>query len=284
MTLQKQYSPDPQMSIQKACQHLGVSRSGYQDWLKRQSKQDAWEQELRMVMHQITIEFPYYGYPRMTKTLQRMGYRVNHKRIYRLMTEENLLCKRKKFKPITTQSNHAFKKYENLAKDITPTDINQLIVADITYIHLQEEFVYLAVIIDLFSRRCVGWELSRKADVQLTLNALDMAIALRGEKQMNGCIHHSDRGVQYAAHAYVQRLAEVGMRPSMSGKGNSYDNAFAESFIKTVKYDEVHMKEYRSFGEAFENIRNFIEEVYNKKRLHSGIKYMTPEEFEKIKK
>jgi len=190
------------------------------------------------VLRCIAEEFPYYGYKRMTKVLLREGYKVNHKRIYRLMDEEKLLCKRKKFQPITTNSNHAFQKYDNLAKGFVPTSINQLIVADITY------------------------------------------IALRGAKNLKGCIHHSDQGVQYAATKYVARLLELGIVPSMSGKGNSYDNAFAESAIKTIKYNEVHMKNYESFEEVHANIKRFIEEVYNKKQLHSGIGYVPPIEFE----
>jgi transposase InsO family protein len=218
----------------------------------------------------------------MTKALQREGYNVNHKRIYRLMKEEGLLYKPgKKFKPMTTQSNHSFQKYDNLAKGFVPTVINQLIVSDITYIILGSGFVYLAIIMDVFSRRFIGWELSRNPNADLVLNALDMAIDLRGAENLNGCIHHSDQGVQYACTDYVNRLEQVRMIPSMSSKGNSYDNAFAESAIKTLKYNEVYMKEYDSFEDAHENIKRFIEEVYNRKQLHSGIGYVPPVEFEK---
>ncbi len=273
-----------QMSIGEACRLMNVSRSGYLAWNERNPKRDGFEKKLRCALRRITEDFPYYGYKRMTKALQREGYKVNHKRIYRLMAEEKLLNKRKRFTPITTQSNHNLTKYSNLAKGFAPMTINQLIVADITYIALQFEFVYLAILMDVFSRRFIGWELSREADAQLVLNALNRAIALRGAKNMKGCIHHSDQGVQYASNAYVHRLEEVGMRPSMSDKGNSYDNAYAESAIKTIKYNEVHMKEYESFEDARANIKRFIEEVYNKKQLHSGIGYVPPEEFEMMKK
>lgn len=281
MIVKNNYLESAPMSLNKACGLMEVSRNGYIAWQDRKPRLDVLDQDVRFALHNIAEDFPYYGYKRMTKALQRVGYIVNHKRIYRLMYEEKLLCKRKKFKPVTTQSNHKFQKYKNLAKGFIPTAINQLIVADITYIALGSEFVYLAVIMDVYSRRFVGWDLSRNADAQLTLNALNMAIAMRGEAKIQGCIHHSDQGVQYAATAYVERLHEVGMLPSMGEVGNSYENAFAESSIKTIKYDEVHMKEYESFEEAHTNIKKFIEEVYNKKRLHSSIGYMPPEEFEK---
>jgi len=276
-------SDEKRISLGNACQLMEVSRNGYLSWRKREP-QDAFESKLRHAMHNIAEEFPYYGYKRMTKALKREGYMVNHKRIYRLMGEEKLLCKRNKFKPITTQSNHSFPKYSNLAKEFAPTAINQLVVSDITYIALELEFVYLAIIMDVYSRRFIGWELSRKADSKLALNALNMAIELRGECNLKGCIHHSDQGVQYASTVYVQQLREVGMIPSMSSKGNSYDNAYAESAIKTIKYNEVNMKEYESFEDAYANIKRFIEKVYNKKQLHSGIGYIPPEEFEKTAK
>jgi transposase InsO family protein len=284
MIVKNNFEDDAPMSLGEACHLVQVSRSGYLDWNGREPKSDDFEQEVMSTLHRIAEEFPYYGYKRMTKALKREGLAVNHKRIYRLMADEKLLCIRKKFKPVTTQSNHGFPTYSNLAKDFIPQDINQLVVSDITYIALQSDFVYLAILMDVFSRRFVGWGLSREANSQLVLNALNRAIALRGAKNMKGCIHHSDQGVQYASHAYIQRLAEVGMLPSMSEKGNSYDNAYAESAIKTIKYNEVHMKEYESFEDAYFNIKKFIEEVYNKKQLHSGIGYIPPEEFEKTAK
>jgi putative transposase len=284
LIVKNNYSNDALVSIEESCQLIGVSRTGYLSWKGRNLKHNEFEGGIRGALHKIAEEFPYYGYKRMSKALQREGFKVNHKRIYRLMSEENLLCKPKKFKPVTTQSNHHFQKYGNLAKDFVPTGINQLIVADITYISLRLEFVYLAILMDVYSRRFIGWDLSRNPDTKLVMNALNMAIALRSATNLKGCIHHSDQGVQYAANGYVERLGELGMFPSMSGKGNSYDNAFAESAIKTIKYNEVHMKEYESFEEAYTNIKKFIEEVYNKKQLHSGIGYLPPEEFEMTKK
>lgn len=283
MIFKSNYLKDGSMSLTEACQLVEVSRNGYLAWKDRSPKHNEFEMEVRCALYNIAEEFPYYGYKRMAKALQREGYKVNHKRVYRLMTEEKLLCKRRKFKPVTTQSNHNFRIYSNLAKGFTPTGINQLIVADITYISLGSEFVYLAIIMDVYSRRFIGWDLSRKADAYLVLNALNMAIAMRDEEHMKGCIHHSDQGVQYASTEYVKRLEQVGMLPSMSRRGNSYDNAYAESAIKTIKYNEIHMKEYRSFEEAYVNIKKFIMEVYNKKQLHSGIGYLPPEEFEMIK-
>lgn len=281
MLIKKQYPEDALIPLGKVCGLLEVSRNGYLAWDGKSPKNDAFETEIRCALHEIAKEFPYYGYKRMTKALQRESYKVNHKRIYRLMSEEKLLCRPKKFKPVTTQSNHSFRKYENLAKGFVPTAINQLIVSDITYIALGSEFVYLAIIMDVFSRRFIGWDLSRNPDTRLVLNALNMAISLRDADNIKGCIHHSDQGVQYASIEYVQRLEQVGMLPSMSEAGNSYDNAYAESSIKTIKYNEVNMKEYESFEEAYANIKRFIEEVYNKKQLHSGIGYVPPEEFEK---
>ena len=198
------------------------------------------------------------------------------------MLSENLLCRRKKaFKPVTTQSNHNFEVYPNLIENIQVTGLNQIWVSDITYIHLMKSFVYLAVIIDLFSRKCIGWHLSNDIDTYLSLNALDMAIAARQQLGFDSLIHHSDRGVQYASNDYIQKLEEFGIKISMSRSGNPYDNAFAESFMKTLKVEEVYMNEYEAFEDALKNIQRFIEEVYNEKRLHSSIGYMSPNKFEK---
>ena len=198
------------------------------------------------------------------------------------MLSENLLCRRKKaFKPVTTQSNHNFEVYPNLIENIRVTGLNQIWVSDITYIHLMKGSVYLAVIIDLFSRKCIGWHLSNDIDTYLSLNALDMAIAARQQLGFDSLIHHSDRGVQYASNDYIQKLEEFGIKISMSRSGNPYDNAFAESFMKTLKVEEVYMNEYETFEDALKNIQRFIEEVYNEKRLHSSIGYMSPNKFEK---
>ena len=265
------------LSIKKSCNAFSISRQDFYKWKKQECTKDT-SNNILTAMQDIALEFPKYGYRRVTHALRRDGIFVNHKKVRRIMKENSLLVRRKKSKPITTQSNHGLQKYPNLVKDIVLTGINQAWVSDITYISLLYEFVYLAVIMDLFSRRCIGWALSRNPDSQLTLDALNMAIAMRGD--VTGCIHHSDHGVQYAAHAYVHRLHEAGMKPSMGEKGNSYENAFAESFIKTIKYEEVYMNEYSTIEDACCNIEQFIKEVYNKKRLHSSIGYKPPMEFE----
>ena len=197
------------------------------------------------------------------------------------MKEDNLLGVKKRFRLQTTDSNHGEKVYPNLVRDMVVTDINQLWVADITYIQLLKEFVYLAVIIDVFSRRCIGWELSRHIDTQLTLNALHKALRTRMTDDLDGLIHHSDQGVQYASREYVDCLKEHGIQISMSRRGNPYDNAFCESFLKTLKCEEVYLNEYETFNDAIQNIDHFIEEVYNLKRLHSSIGYKSPVDFEK---
>lgn len=270
---------DSNLPIRKACSAFSTGKTSYYRWKNQKNIPDP-DRKLRPIMHEIASEFSKYGYRRMTKELQRRELKVNHKRVLRLMWEEDLLVRKKKSKPITTQSNHGLPKYPNLIKDLKLTGMNQVWVSDITFIHLLREFVYLAVIMDLFSRRCIGWALSRNPDSELTLHALNMAISLRGEEIIAGCIHHSDQGVQYAARAYVERLEQVGMKPSMGEVGNSYENAFVESFIKTIKYEEVYMNEYEKMEDAYCNIKQFIEKVYNKKRLHSSIGYKPPIEFE----
>jgi len=197
------------------------------------------------------------------------------------MGEDNLLCLKKRFRPQTTDSDHNLRVYPNLAKHMEVTAVNQLWVADITYVRLAAEFVYLAVVLDAFSRRCVGWQLSRSIDTQLVLDALDRALVNREGVDLSGLVHHSDQGVQYASGGYVRRLIDHGVQVSMSRKGNPYDNAYAESFIKTLKYEEVYLKEYDSFNDAHNNISEFIEAVYNEKRIHSSIGYKTPNEYEK---
>jgi putative transposase len=267
------------LPVSKACNAASISKASFYRWRNQKDMPDS-DIKLRPRIHEIAQEFPKYGYRRITKELQRRDFNANHKRVLRIMKEENLLVKQKKFRPKTTQSNHGLPKHPNLIQDLTPTRVNQVWVSDITYIHLLYGFVYLAVIMDLFSRRCIGWALSRNPDSQLTMNALNMAVALRGEKNVSGCIHHSDQGVQYAAYAYVQRLLDAGMKPSMGEVGNSYENAHVESFIKTLKNEEVWMNEYKTIEDVYNNIKQFIEDVYNAKRLHSGIGYKPPIEFE----
>lgn len=267
------------LPVEKSCKDFDVSRQAFYKWKKAEPSANA-DENILNAMQEIALEFPKYGYRRITKALHRQGEQVNHKRVHRIMKENNLLVRIKKFRPITTQSGHGLRVYPNLAKDLVVTKLNQLWVSDITYIYLPLGFAYLAAILDIFSRKCIGWCLGKNIDAQLTLDALDMAIASRQYLGFSELAHHSDRGVQYASQAYIDRLKEFGIAISMSGKGNAYDNAFAESFIKTLKVEEVYINEYETFEEAYANIKRFIELVYNEKRLHSSIGYVPPAEFE----
>lgn len=236
------------------------------------------DMELRDALQRIALEMPSYGRPRITAELRRRGWRVNAKRVYRLMREDNLLCVRRRKFVVTTDSEHALPVYPNLARQMVLTDVGQLWVADITYVRLQEEFVFLAVILDAYSRRVIGWELDGTLEAKLTLAALRMALARRTVSP--GLVHHSDRGVQYASHDYTDLLKSHGVQISMSRKGNPWDNAACESFLKTVKYEEVYRSEYRDWAEARASIQQFLEQVYNRKRLHSALGYVSPVEFE----
>ncbi len=270
---------DSNLSINKACSVFEINRSNYYNWIDKPESKDN-DSELREEIQEISLEFIRYGYRRITAELHRRGKAVNRKKVLRIMHEENLLCPKKKFSPHTTDSNHNLPVYPNRAKDLMVTGLNQLWVADITYIRLNQDYVYLAVIIEIFSRKCIGWDLSRNIDAQLALSALDMAIAERITIGFSRLVHHSDRGVQYASKEYVNRLKELGICISMTETGNPRENAFAESFMKTIKYEEVYIKEYETFEEAHQNIKQFIEEVYNAKRLHSSIGYVPPNERE----
>lgn len=235
--------------------------------------------DLRDKIEAIQAEFPGYGYRRVKKHLAREGLIVNEKRIRRVMREHGLFPGIKKaFVTATTDSNHEFPVYPNLVKDREVNGPNEIWVADITYIRIATCFVYLAVILDLFSRKVVGWAISRSLQREICLEALKMALETRDPAP--GCIHHSDRGVQYASQEYVELLKSRGFRISMSRKGNPYDNAFAESFMKTLKHEEVLLWNYETYAEVIERVPYFIEEVYNKKRLHSALGYLPPEEFE----
>lgn len=236
--------------------------------------------DLRDTIQQIALEMPFYGYRRITRELQRRSCPVNHKRVRRMMRQDNLLCVRRRKFVCTTDSGHGLPVYPNLARGMSPSGMNQLWVADITYIRLHREFVYLAVIMDAYSRRCVGWNVNRRLDDSLSLEALKMALAERGAAL--GLVHHSDRGVQYASKEYTDLLGQHGITISMSRTGNPYDNAYAESFIKTLKYEEVYLTEYESLADVRASIEHFIEEVYNLKRLHSSIGYLPPAEFEQL--
>jgi transposase InsO family protein len=234
--------------------------------------------EIRDAMQKIALESAAYGYRRITAALQRRGFEINHKRVLRVMREDNLLCVRHRRFMVTTDSRHNLPIYPNLAAQTAPAAINQLWVADITYIRLRTEFIYLAVILDAFSRRVIGWALGRTLEAELAVSALRMALLER--KPPPGFVHHSDRGVQYASQEYTDILKKHQAEISMSRKGNPYDNAACESFMKTLKYEEVYRNEYRDFQEARAGIGEFLERVYNQQRLHSALGYVPPAEFE----
>jgi len=230
----------------------------------------------------IALDFPRYGYRRITQQLKREGSIVNHKRVLRIMRESSLLVKPKRHWIKTTDSNHKYPVYPNLIKNLVVSNINQVWLSDITYIRLLLGFVYLAVILDAFSRKVIGYCVSKHLDVQLTLQALRMAISQRQPEP--GVIHHSDQGIQYAATDYIQELKDHGFLVSMSRKGNPFDNATVESFIKTLKTEEVYLWEYEIMEDAQKRIPYFLEAVYNQKRLHSSLGYLPPDEFEQIVK
>ncbi len=260
------------------CALAEVSRAG---WYRHRSQEPVVRRdvELRDEMQKIALEWPAYGSRRITEELKRRGRTVNRKRVRRLMREDNLLCLRKRKFILTTDSDHPWPVYPNLARSMVLTGIDQLWLADITYIRLLEEFVYLAVILDAYSRRVIGWELGRTLEDKLTLSALRMALARR--RISPGLIHHSDRGVQYASADYTGLLQDYGIQISMSRKANPWDNAACESFMKTLKCEEVYRIEYRDLAHAHSRIREFLETLYNRKRLHSSLGYVPPAEFER---
>ena len=267
-----------ELTVERMAELARVSRASYYRFDENAESGVDSDMDLRDAIQRIALEWPSYGRRRITQELRRRGWTVNWKRVYRLMREDNLLCVRKRKFVVTTDSNHGQRVYPNLAREMVLTDVDQLWRADITYIRLRDEFVFLAVVLDAYSRRVIGWALDRTLEDELTLSALRMALSRRVvEPEL---VHHSDRGSQYASSDYTGLLKENGVQISMSRKGNPWDNAACESFMKTLKYEEVHRNEYRDLAEARNEIGMFLEKVYNQKRLHSALGYVPPAEFE----
>jgi putative transposase len=250
----------------------------YADPKVSRKERDELDADIRGKVEQIRVEFPRTGYRMLLGHLKRQGVKIGERKLRRILKKFDLHFRHKKRFVATTDSNHSHKVPPNLIEEMTIDGINQVWTVDFTYIRINTGFIYLAIVLDLYSRKAIGWAISKKIDGQLAIDALEMAIKRRNPPR--GVIHHSDRGVQYLCDAYVAILDAHGFHKSCSRKGNPYDNAWTESFMKTLKYDEIYMREYDTFLDVVENLPNFIEEVYNKKRLHSSLNYLPPEEFE----
>jgi transposase InsO family protein len=267
-----------ELSILQMCQLTGVSRASfYRHW--EQKSPEAAEMALRDAIQRAALKHRYYGYRRIAVLIEREGFQVGAKKVRRLMRDDNLLAIRRRKFAVTTDSDHRFQVYPNLAQHLVLCDVNQLWVADLTYLRLAHEFVYLAVILDAWSRRAVGWALGRKLDRRLAALALERAIAAR--RPQPGLVHHSDQGCQYASGDYVKRLEAIGAVASMSRAGSPWENGICESFIGTLKREEIDARPYASYVKLEEHIEEFLSQIYNAVRLHSALGYRSPEEFEK---
>lgn len=261
---------------------MGLARSTYYYRLKNEPKAKLREQndlDVKDLIDSVHIEFPVYGYRKLHKEILRRGTLINEKKIRRIQAKFGLFATQVRKWIKTTDSRHKFKKYPNLISPATLiTDINQVWVSDITYVRIQTGFIFVAIVLDLCSRRVVGWGISKRINAELAVAALRMAIQNR--RPDPGCIHHSDQGVQYCSAEYIELLEEWRLQISMSRKGNPYDNAWAESFMRILKYEEVYLAEYETYEDVVNRLPRFIEDIYNRKRIHSSIGYLTPEEFE----
>lgn len=271
--------PQGELTIERMCDLTDVSRASYyRHWAASAPAEE--ETALRDELQRLALANRFYGYRRLTEAVRRQGWAVNHKRVLRLMRTDNLLClRRRAFVPATTDSRHGWRVVPNLARGLEPTGLDQLWVADITYVRLLEQFAFLAVVLDAFSRRVIGWAVETHLQASLAIAALRMALAARHPRP-GTLIHHSDRGVQYACADYSALLTTHDIQPSMSRVGSPYDNAKAESFMKTLKTEEVDGRAYRDADDARAGVGTFIEEVYNRQRLHSALSYLSPVEFE----
>ena len=266
--------------VRHLCAAAGLSAATFYRLRGTEPDTGAATTELRAQIHALALRWPAYGYRRVTAALRRQGHVVNGKRVLSLMRTDNLLCLRKRRFTATTDSDHGLALYPNLARTLAVTGTDHLWVADLTYIRLRHEFVYLAVVLDAYSRRVIGWSLGRSLEAELAVSALRQALSSR--RVTRSLVHHSDRGVQYASAAYVGLLSDHGVTISVSRKGNPYDNAKAESFMKTLKYEEVLVHEYATLGEARASVGDFLDRIYNEERLHSALGYRPPTEYEAL--